>query len=224
MNTLIMVWTAFNSFSLYKDHRELTEQWIKDRYKIWKKYTLPSILHQKERYVYLIVCNKKSKQIIDSVFGETTKKYKQIRIVYRDEETENLICALNKKYGVIYSVRIDSDDMYSRGAFKYILTKFPVGKRYAYFRKGYGYNVRTGRLYNYDCIGSGPFFVEKFLGDYSIKMTHHNTIKRLGGIDIGGLNFMVCVHAKNSSTRSGTKFFGKEIPGKNKNEIMARFM
>ena len=224
MRSIVICWTAFNSFSLYKDHRELSEQWIKKRYAIWKKYTLKSILGQTTKgFMYFVVCNKKAKAITDKVFLPVTSEHKNVVLVYRDEKTRELVSAINKKYGSVYAVRVDSDDMYSNETFGYILKNFPAGRRYAYFRIGYGYDTKTGRVWHYDSIGSSPFFVERFCGNYNVIMTPHHKIKRLGGVEFGSNNFMVTVNGTNSSTRLNKKYFKKEITGLQKIAAMRRF-
>lgn len=225
MRNIIVCWTAFNSFSLYKDHRELSEQWIKKRYLLWAKYTYPSIAQQTfSRFVYLIICNKKSKAIVDNVFKPITSKDNRVMVVYRDEETKTLIENINRKYRVVYSVRIDSDDMYSKDTFSYILKYFPFNHRYAYFRKGYSYDIKQKKLWVYDCIGSGPFFVERCVNNYDIRMVRHHLIKKRGGLEFGKMNFMVTINNSNSSSRINKKNFKSEITGELKTRILKRFL
>jgi hypothetical protein len=233
MNDLVVCWTPFNFFLFpFKDwktqevHPVLKEGWINDRYMIWRKFTYPSIAVQNGKFVYYLMCNIQTKHITDNIFSQVMKEDSRVKLLYFGTKNYNdTMKLLRENYDTTYAVRIDSDDMYSRDTFEYILNEFPVSEQYGYFQRGYGYCYYNGKMWKYDCCGSGPFYVQKYVkGMYRFDPVEHTYIKSFGAVVLEDGHFVVNVHEMNHSTIVRPPRFSEELHGMNKLKTIKRFL
>lgn len=228
----IICWTPFNYFLFpFKGwdetsvHPVLTKVWIRNRYEIWKRFTYRSIAEQGTDFTYFIMCNILAKRFTDAVFRETTMRDRRVKLLYFGTHEYNCIMRqMREREGCSYSIRVDSDDMYSKGTFDYILNRFPEGYHCGYFKEGYGYSQKLCRMWNYDCCGSGPFYVQKYQpGMYRFDPVEHTYIKKMGAAILEPGHFTVNVHDENHSTACNSRWFGEEVHDPKKSEIMRQF-
>jgi hypothetical protein len=233
MNDLVVCWTLFNYFLFpfkgWKSpevHPVLTAEWISGRYDIWKRYTYPSIAIQSGKFVYYMMCNIQAKHITDSVFSQITKEDPRVKLLYFGTKNYNdTMKLLRENYDATYAIRVDSDDMYSYNTFEYLLTEFPKSEQYGYFQRGYGYCPYNGKLWHYDCLGSGPFYVQKYAkGMYRFDPVEHTYIRSLGAAILEDGHFIVSVHEMNHSTIVKPPRFGDELHGLRKVNTLKRFL
>ncbi|MCK9598409.1 MAG: hypothetical protein WC583_02775 [Candidatus Omnitrophota bacterium] len=162
MNSKLVFWTAFNCYQSSKllrgkprgtVHPVTTAAWTRRRVELFTRYNLPSILSQThEDFLYLVLCDPQLRHLTDPYF---TKPFDP-RVVFVYEDGPGL--ALIHQYDEIVQALIDSDDMYSREAGALMMA---CPEPWMYFRRGYALEERRGRLWEYDTIGSGPFWARK---------------------------------------------------------------
>lgn len=233
MKRIIICWTPFNNFIFpfrgwspgCGTHPALTADWIEKRYEIWKKFTYQSIASQEVKFAYYIFCNYLAKNITDEVFADVLSQDKRLRIIYfGDRSYLNAAKVVRNNYDEAFAIRIDSDDMYSRGTFKYIYDRFPAGYQYGFFQRGYGYEYETNTLWKYDCQGSGPFYCVRYpRGTYRFDPIEHPIVKKQHAINLEARHFVVNVHNVNHSTQSKSHRFVGLVDGKRKIECLNRF-
>jgi hypothetical protein len=235
VNEIVACWTPFNSFLFPfkgwkpgQPHPVLQRQWIRDRFNLWRKYTYQSIAGQDNgRFVYMVCCNILSKHLTDDIFKDVLSADSRVKLIYHGcKEYHRVTTVLRDQYDRVYAVRIDSDDMYSKDTFSYILKGFPEDQTHGFFLKGYGYSPQAEKLYHYDCCKSGPFYAVKYeKGMYRFDPIDHTYVRRMGACVLEDGHFIVSIHGKNHSSSIKPPYFSAEEIGiGEKRKILRRFM
>lgn len=216
MREILVFWTAFNTWrskDLCRDvksplHPVCTKEWNKKRLDFWKDHTLASILNQNvDRWVYIVRLDPSLREMCEPMLPRIDDR----RVIYSYEgshEREMLIENLNSWYDSIVTVRIDSDDMYARGAGREILNC--PDAEWMFFKIGFGYNHKSKTLYNYDTRTSGPFFAHRYVGCQRLEqikeIQHQRVIKKRPAVLPSG-QFLVNITGGNTTTTGISKHF-----------------
>ena len=221
----LIFWTPFNRAMFPQIHRNkkdihpsLTESWILPRFRIWDKLTWHSIQNQSfSDWRYVVCCHEKSRDITDGLFS--TIKDKRLIVCYTNEE-KKWVNEIGRGQDRIVSVRVDSDDMYHPQAAAEVLSYAEFGHQYVSFRYGYAMEYATGRMFNYDCGGTGPFFGHiRGNRDWGrcrgINDINHVQIAKYHPLIVPQRRFIVGLTRMNTSTSMGIKNVGRELIGEN---------
>lgn len=97
--------------------RILDQDYLQERFKIFEKYTLPSIKNQtNQNFIWLILFHKNTPNIFKRRVEQLKKEYAFIDLYFGDEEKFNFSEYCNNlKENIKYTIttRIDNDDMFS---------------------------------------------------------------------------------------------------------------
>lgn len=199
-------------------HPSLLEDWVEYRFNIWNKYTWESIQNQtRDDWTYVICCHPDTKDLIDKYFGHITDE--RLIIAWSGSE-KPVIEKLAEGCDNVIMCRLDSDDMYHRGAAEYILSDTDEPE-WAYFPVGYALDVKWLEVYEWNCHGVGPFFyhrypAEKLRLNSKIEEPPHRSVMKNNPKKMANGMFMVTLHEKNTSSgmhcRNLTKRFDDDIP------------
>jgi len=206
MKRKLVFWTAFNSYRSSKllrnkpasaAHPVTTQEWTNRRAELFVKYTLPSILNQTyEDFFYVVLLDPNLRHLTELLFPEVDD-----RVIYCYEDAQAL--DLIRDYDEVVMALIDSDDMYSRWAGELMMA---CPAEWMYFRRGYAYEERRGRLWHYDTIGVGPFFARRVhpadiaVFDRDKRHPTHKDVIRMRPHRLADGNFCVVLHGANTSS------------------------
>lgn len=219
MKRKLVFWTAFNSYHSEKllrgkppgtIHPAFTKKWNLDRIRLFQKFNLPCILGQTyDDFLYIVLLHPSSKPMIDTLLPKIDD-----RVVYAYEDGEAL--EQIKKYDEIVYALIDSDDMYSCKAGEIMMR--PHNSEWMYFKHGYAYQPANKKLWEYDTIGSGPFFAHRFnpknmnMFDREKRHPTHKAVINLNPQELPPGNFCVLLHNINTSSKVEMRYVLKHHP------------
>jgi len=219
MNKKIIIQMPFNAQG-FNIEKELNEEWIKYRLKIFADYTLNSLKAQTNQdFTTIIKCRDVTKDFIITEANKITSIPDNIRFMGFSKEYPRRIKELIVGYEYYYEIRLDSDDMY-RKTFIDFLHKYnhKEGTEVLINQRGYLYDMATKRLVLFG-YASPPFYtlvykVEDYLrgSRYYLKKGHGSAISLKHEI-LKGYNFIQVIHEHNDS--SSFEHF-REIIGKSK--------
>ena len=216
MKRKLVFWTAFNSYQSSKllrgkpegtSHPVTTLAWTKRRIELFKRYNLPSILNQAhDDFLYIVLLDPNlwwlTEPLLPPVDG---------RIVYCYED-EAVIAAIGE-YDEIVLALIDSDDMYSRRAGELMMA---CPAEWMYFKHGYAYDVKRGKLWEYDTIRTGPFFARRIdpkrmtRFDRDKRHPTHVAVRSYNPVELERWQFCMTVHGNNTSSHPQMKHIRKK--------------
>lgn len=231
---ILLFWTSFNRAKFPEIHRDkskphptLTEEWLFPRYNFWKKYTLQSVLGQSYGdFMYFFCCDAKTKGIINKFYD-----IKDPRVVLSFSKTSEELAEISRiaiNYKEIYTMRVDSDDMYGPDAAQEVMAKKSPSGWYT-FREGFGFDYQSERLWHYNCRGSGPFFARKYKTSeefgqcVEINEMSHSLVDQQKPITMGPGQFIVNLTTMNTTTRVTSKTFKDEVTGDARSRILDYF-
>lgn len=161
MKRKLVFWAALNSYQSSKwmrglpplsPHPVTTKSWTEKRIELFKQYTVPSILNQSyEDFLFIVLLDPKLKHLT-----ETQLPIVDMRIIYCYDDA--FVLEMLREYDEVVMALIDCDDMYSRDAGK-LMMECPT--EWMYFKIGYAYEPAKDRLFDYDTIGTGPFWARR---------------------------------------------------------------
>lgn len=216
----LVFWTAFNSYRSSKllrgkpegtPHPVTTEAWTRRRAELFRKYNLPSIISQDYAdFFYIVLLDPEFRHLTEPLLPRGDN-----RIIYCYEDGP--VLELLRNYDEIVLALIDSDDMYSKKAGEFMMA---CPAEWMYFKRGYAYEERRGRLWAYDTVGSGPFFarrVNPMTMDRFDRDKRHPTHKAVIDTKPEKLpdgNFCVLLHERNTSSTPAMRYVLKERAAK----------
>ena len=216
----IIFYCGFNCAKHLKDkksgpHFTLKEEWVAERFRIWRDYCWHSIVNQTYKdWIFCLRCDLRSKPLIKKYFRAI--KNEKLFVVYEDStQEERLIERFYNGSKNITNVRIDSDDMYHPDALQNLVDAIKrTGEKWYLFKKGYGcvYSqmCQSGSMKVYNPPLSGPFYARMLPRDewkkdgIKIKIQHHHVCKK-DPVKLKDGMVMVGIHPGNTSTRFGMK-------------------
>jgi len=217
MKRKLVFWTAFNSYQSSKLLRGLPEgsihpvktmKWTKRRARLWQKYTLSSILNQTyEDFLYIVLLDPALKDMTRRVLPHRPDK----RIIYVYKDRPHLMRL--QEYDEIVMALIDADDMYSKDAGKIMMQ---CKSKWMYFKKGYALNIKNNKFYEYDTIGTGPFWARRInpkeLKRFDRDKRHptHKAVIKQNPEELPAGNFCVLLHDINTSSRPNMRYVIKK--------------
>jgi hypothetical protein len=218
MTRKLVFWTALNSYRSEKCLRGLspgsahpvtTSAWTARRVGLWRKFTLNSILAQAaDDWLYVVLLDPELKRLTEPLLP---RRDSRVLYCYEDNPTlENL-----RAYDEIVLALIDGDDMYSRSAGRLMMRSTA---EWMFFKLGYAYEVRTGKLWEYDTIGTGPFFARrvdpKKLVRFDRDKRHptHKTVAEQKPECLPAGHFCVLLHDINTSSHPGMRYVLRDKP------------
>jgi len=216
MKRKLVFWTAFNSYQsprLLRNkpkgtiHPVRTQEWTDKRIELFKRFNLPSILNQsRDDFLYLVLLDPKLRHLTEGKMPESDP-----RVIYCYED-EPVLEEL-KKYGEIVLALIDSDDMYARRAGE-VMMACPA--EWMYFKHGYAYDVKRGKLWEYDTIRTGPFFARRIdpkrmtRFDRDKRHPTHVAVRSYNPVELERWQFCMTVHGNNTSSHPQMKHIQKK--------------
>lgn len=225
MTSKLVFWTAFNSYQSSKCLRGMpegsvhpvqTEDWTAYRADLWRKLTLNSLFNQThEDFLYVVLLDPELRHLTDRVLPKhPDKRGGRVLYCYRDEPVLRML----REYDEIVFALIDNDDMYARDAGA-LMMDCPA--RWMYFKHGYAFDYMTRKVWEYDTIGSGPFFAHRTdpktirLFDRSKRHpVHKSVIDAPGLIELPPGRFCVTLHEANTSSTSDMRYVLRDKPVK----------
>lgn len=137
-------------------NRILDEDYLKERFDIFEKYTLPSMKQQtNQNFTWLILFHKNTPNIFKNKIEELKKKFNFIDLYFGDEEKFSFseYCKY-KKENIKYAIttRIDNDDMFSADYIDKIqqYAKNNLHECILSFSKGIKYDLNSKKQYEYE--------------------------------------------------------------------------
>ena len=213
MSAKLVFWTAFNSYRSSKCLRGLpkraahpvtTEAWTKRRAQLFAHFNLPSIMSQTwTDWLYVVLLDPELRCLTDRLLPKPA----DARVIYAYEDGPALEAL--RRYDEVALTLIDSDDMYARTAGAHVMA---CGAVWSYFKLGYALEERSGRLWHYDTIGTGPFFarridpkrIERF--DRDKRHPTHVAVENLKPRRLAPGQFVVLLHNVNTSSTPGMRY------------------
>lgn len=221
----IIITTGFNNgnrpkYGLEKGiKRPLSEEWIAERYKIWKKYSLKSMMAQTYRnWMWVIKLHWKTRHITKGMFS---KHDDRIIESYSDKNQYRIISDFNE----VLLIRLDSDDMYRKNAVeKYHKIAIKKQKEFYLCKTGYIYDQKNNVLAKYDPKHSSPFHARLVIGKehgmLRIGMQHRRIAEEDPHI-IPGNMFIVGINGSNTSSRM--QLATGDVPERDWRRILRKF-
>lgn len=228
MKKKIIIISSLNTMNFKK--KRLEKEWIDYRIDIFMKFTMKSlkqqtnqdfqafILYEKESEVILKEALAKYEKLPDNIQFTTLKESKQI--------ADNI-----RGYDFLYLVRIDSDDMYHKSYIQKLHDYMPKEETQVLINQnGYLYDSLNHRLSKYYNESPSPYTLiyktKDYLANFRYKLQggHPGAIKLPHEI-MDGINFVVTVHAQNTSTQFRPKNHAGAITDPIKvNQILEDYM
>ncbi|MGL4345848.1 MAG: glycosyltransferase [Cellulosilyticaceae bacterium] len=209
MNKKIVIGMLFNinppwPRNPYQEAR-LTREWIAYRLDIFMKYTCNSLRHQTNQdFTALLAYDPVTEPIIKDILSQYPPLPDNIKFVpdiYRE------VRQYAHEYDMIYSVRIDSDNMFHPNYIEKLQAWEPEPQTQVIIAQhGYVYDINTGAMGKF-YHESPSFFAFLIKGeDYYQHPTYPTENGHMGVIKLRhelmeGDNFMVIVHEQNVSNR-----------------------
>lgn len=136
--------------------RILDEDYLKERFSIFEKYTLPSIKQQtNQNFIWLILFHKNTPDSFKKKIEELKEEFTFIDLYFGDEEKFDFLEYCNKqgeniKYAI--TTRIDNDDMFSYDYIDKIqeYANSNLHECILSFSKGRKYDLNSKKLYEYE--------------------------------------------------------------------------
>lgn len=234
MRVKILFWSAFNRWLANKKrferigqtHPALTPKWIHYRHQLWRVTALHSIQNQtKSDWDYAIGCNEQTANLTRTLFGNIP----QVKALHSKHESQAWLNRVLSGYDTAIVIRIDSDDMYHPDVAQEVYDNAQrPDANYMMWRHGYGRDIRTGKLYNYNTIKSGPFFTHRYPASFLLDRgtmgePHHHIIWRKNPVLLSPGKFIVTLHDFNLSSKTGMKNIRDEIAGCRKHDILQQY-
>jgi hypothetical protein len=212
MNTKLVFWTAFNSYQSPKllrgrrdgaVHPVRTPEWTKRRVELFTRFNLPSILCQAhEDFLYVVLLDPKLRQLTEPILPAAVDP----RIIYCYEDGP--ILAQLREYDELVLALIDSDDMYAKTAGASMMA---CPAPWMYFKIGYAYDNKAGKLFNYSTIKTGPFFARRINPrnlprfDRDKRNPTHVAVADHKPCELAPRQFCVVIHDRNTSSHSAMR-------------------
>lgn len=221
----LVIWTSFNRAmfpNIHKDktkpHPTLTEGWLRKRFSLWERTAWKSIKAQTYTdFVYVVCCSHLAEPITTRLFGGI--KDPRLYLAHGSARSvRGKMKQLAEGMDEVITLRLDSDDMYHPQAAQDVMD-YRGPKEWMIFKRGYGYDMATGRLFAYDTKRSGPFFAHRWDGEEwgnrpgVGEIGHHRVWQHKPAI-LPKFRFVVNITGMNTSTRVTARNFLFEIGGK----------
>lgn len=219
MKKKLVFWTAFNSYQSPKllrrrpkgaIHPVQTPEWTQRRVELFKQFNLPSILCQTYKdFFYVVLLDPKLKHLTEPMLP----KIDDSRIIYCYEDRP--ILEKLREYDEIVLALIDSDDMYAMTAGEIMMACLA---KWMYFRRGYALNAKHGKLFEYDTIGTGPFFARR-INPYDMtrfdrdkRHPTHVAVIKYKPRELAHRQFCIVLHDRNTSSHFQMRRILKKRP------------
>lgn len=233
MKVKILYWTAFNRWLANKEkyertgktHPALTPEWIYYRHQLWRVTALHSVQNQtKANWDYAIGCNEKTEHITADLFSGVP----QVRALHSKAASQKWLEKALKGYDIAIVVRLDSDDMYHPDVTQEVYENALRIEPYLMWKYGYGRDIIKNRLYTYNTIRSGPFFAHRYTAQFLLDRgtmgePHHHIIWRKQPYLLSPGKFIVSLHDKNLSSKTGMKNICDELQGERKTDVLNQY-
>jgi hypothetical protein len=200
--------------------RSKTTAWINARFAFCKRWTMQSILHQKNpAWELWLLCDINTKVLIEPLRPQLPDP--RIKIVYYPEP---FLTDYNSITGFdhVLTCRIDSDDLYHPDVADILLNAPVTGKRFMQFNSGYFYNTLTDTLCSW-VQTSSPFYCRTLKGGekWQGELNHAKVCGQSDKMAPG--KFMVLFHNLNTSTTARAAPIKNRITGTQRTNIMREF-
>lgn len=134
----------------------LDSGYLKERFFIFEKYTLPSIVNQtSQNFEWILLFHKKTPKEFKQKIKQLKEKYNFIDLYFGDKEKfifEKFIDENNYKNKLFITSRIDNDDMFDIDYTKKIqlYADKNLKRSILSFEKGLKLDIKTGKKYNFN--------------------------------------------------------------------------
>ena len=178
-----------------------TEEWIDRRLDLFMRLTANSLLHQTDQH---FLCLLRCTENTESLIKEKLKAYPPLPSHFLfTTRAQELIDERMKKYGCLYRIVIDSDNMFHPEAITKIRNFLPkADTRSLLFQEGYAYNEATKEVI--EVFHPSPSFYAALYDEVSYAQLYnkrlfekHWDVTSYPYEVIGGKNYCICTHDKN---------------------------
>jgi len=207
----IIVEIPFNRRGERYDHNELNKDWIEYRLKIFKKYSLKSLVNQTNQFFTVLF------EVRDETLDFIISKMKDIpdNFIFISDNYKRIVRKLIDNYDDVYFTRLDSDDCFEKNYID-LLHNHPTKPETEILISQYCYNydIHNKRLMKFfldspQCY-TLVFKKEDYLKGKRYKLPGgHNGAITLKHEILKGYNYLDTVHDKNISSRYWTKSKGR---------------
>jgi len=217
------------------------DEWFKERIRIFKKYTIPSLQNQTNQNFTHWICFRAEEEN-NPITKELEKYLKKLNYnfvftfngqPFWDDKVPNntLKERLTKSLETIkelvrgdyvYFTVLDSDDMFHKEVVDEIQKQSFEYRRVLYYKTGFIWHEQSGRLAVWPHPTCPPYYTimfskdvfldtEKHLEYYGSFTTHEDIIKVFDCTQLSDFKYVCLVHPNNISTNWGHSFMGEEI-------------
>jgi hypothetical protein len=197
MNKKIIIPIMFNNRGI--DKNELDKDWIRYRLKIFRGYTLKSLVNQTNQHFTVLL--KVRDETLAFIMRELRDKPDNVIIVSKNNSVT--MRRLIQGYNYLYLVRLDSDDCYEKNYIDMLHNYAPKPDTEALINQNlYDYEIATGRLASY-WYKSPPAYVLIYKVEDYIKGKRYYLKNGHGGAILlkhellKGHNHLSCLHSRN---------------------------
>ena len=199
-NTQIFIWSSL----VYADtRRAFNPFWCLSRFKIYLKYTLPSVLRQTAvNCKPLLICDALTSQtILNDKKAEAALNISGALISTSDKDLSAIFCAVPNTYSTITMMHIDSDDMYAPDAASTFNSILNVTDSVGFVRGNMWWtNTDQFGFFVHPCP---PFYAQKYVrkenGDIYFNEHKRGTVCRRSSVLLSPGKFLVLRHGSNWS-------------------------
>lgn len=194
---MLIFWTPFNT-GRFTSERE-TASWTDFRFRLWQRFTAPSIQAQTRAHRYVLLCDHDLRHLTEP--WRLRVEAAGAELVYDERAWRAALPRVDE----IVTLRVDSDDVYHREAGSEAVHVLRMGGfEFVRFSRGYAVNLQVGRqgawTWNH---AASPFVAHLFDGVRFRGMTKweepgHRQIHGEGVINTR--RWVVIGHGQNSST------------------------
>jgi hypothetical protein len=229
----VLFWTDFNTRldshlgPKNSKHPALCETWLVPRFQLWKDTCWASILRQTRKdWIYVIRCHPQAEAITRRLFARVKDPRFHITHMRASEEHAIILGLANRL--PVYTVRLDSDDMYHPAVCAEIAAE-TRNYLWFYWKHGYAYNHETDELYTYDTRKVGPFFAHKyidkdaFIDKAALTEPGHDQILKKAPVQMKAGRFMVGLSRMNTTTNIGLKHVGPPVTGAMRAHVLGEY-
>jgi len=178
----------FTYFNWGNNPLGISEDYLDKRFKIFDKYTFPSVNAQTDKdFTWIILLNGKTPQKFKDIMTEYKNSANMcIKLVYVDNYDDNIdeydnFKQIMKKYFSDYNdkwvltCRCDNDDMLAKNYIEKMKENFrPVNNMFIDFIRGYNFDICNSDLNSYKCRSNHFIgYVEKFVSKEKLKLVYH---------------------------------------------------
>lgn len=196
--------------------------WYQARWRLWKKYTEPSLLRQTYgAFNVWLLCDPMLKQLTDWMIRKLPDD--RFRVVYNHNEAARAV-ASGKPDKIIYA-RIDNDDILAPDAVRRLVAASDSSSEYIQFAEGYVLDTSSGRIW--ESNNPSPAILAK-VGDWRMMargapaMLHHGKVCDVA-LRLPSPAFCITVHGNNVCNRATGNWIKREIVGKEKERVYAEY-